>query len=235
MRKRYVGLVGLFTFGLGVLLGLTGRNQTSLQETTIAETSSRKTWESKELPPVKSKLKDVQKCWLCGNDNRSLMGYYKRFDGLGIICVNNWYVMDMRIRNQDDELFTEGEGGTHIGYTGTGEGGCFFSTEQMSSRGLSRATITYGEDGFEVKNVQKHLCQTCLDKLLAVMETYGYEEEEAAPKDLCIVDFQTLELYSLQEHNISHFIRDYYVHMDVGEEEASVMAVYVPTLENGER
>ncbi|MDO4275110.1 MAG: hypothetical protein Q4D16_15685 [Eubacteriales bacterium] len=237
MKKRYAGMVGGIAFSLGILLGLAGGNQRGWQEATARGSSNQRTWERKQVSPAKSKLKDVKKCWLCGNDNRSLMGYFRKFDGLGIICVNNWYVLDMRIRNQGDNgEFTEGSGGTHSGYTSTGEGGCVFSTEQMSDRGLSRTKITYGEDGiFDIKNVQKHLCQTCLDKLIAAMESYGYENEKAAPKDLCIVDFQTLELYSLQEHNISHFIRDYYVQMDVDEEEATVMAVYAPVLENGEK
>ncbi len=80
------------------------------------------------------------------------------------------------------------------------------------------------------------MCQTCLDKLLEVMESYGEERKESRAKDVCLVDFQTLELYSLQEHYISHYIRDYYVQIDGRDgEELEVIGIYAPVLENGER
>ena len=51
-----------------------------------------------------------------------------------------------------------------------------------------------------------------------------------------MVDFQTLELYSLQEHYISHYIRDYYVQIDGWDgNELEVIEIYAPVLENGER
>ena len=87
-----------------------------------------------------------------------------------------------------------------------------------------------------MKNVQSHLCQSCLDKLLEVMERYGEEGKDSGAKDVCLVDFQTLELYSLQEHYISHYIRDYYVQIDGRDgEELEVIGIYAPVLENGER
>ena len=72
-------------------------------------------------------------------------------------------------------------------------------------------------------------CQDCLDKLLAVMETYGPARgKNQSPEDLCLVDFQTLELYSLQEQYISYYIRDYYVRMDQTDGGMEVEAVYAP-------
>ena len=50
------------------------------------------------------------------------------------------------------------------------------------------------------------------------------------------MDFQTLVLYSLQEHYISHYIRDYYVQIDGRDgDELEVIGIYAPVLENGER
>ena len=49
-----------------------------------------------------------------------------------------------------------------------------------------------------------------------------------SPEDLCLVDFQTLELYSLQEQYISYYIRDYYVRMDQTDGGMEVEAVYAP-------
>ena len=68
------------------------------------------------------------------------------------------------------------------------------------------------------------------------MESYGDEGKESGAKDVCLVDFQTLELYSLQEHYISHYIRDYYVQIDGRDgDELEVIGIYAPVLENGER
>lgn len=55
-------------------------------------------------------------------------------------------------------------------------------------------------------------------------------------RDLCLVDFETLDLYSLQEHYISHYIRNYYVQIDENDdEELEVMGFYAPELEDGEK
>lgn len=193
-------------------------------------------WETKTLKPVQSTLKDTKRCWLCGSDNRSLMGYFRQFDDIGIISVNNWYVLDFQIRNHDEEgNLTGAGGGSSSTSVGTGEDGCYFRTDRTPDRGLSQIRAEPGENSvFDAKKVKGHLCQNCLDKLLAVMETYGAVDEPAAPVALCLVDFQTLELYPLQEHNLAYYIRDYYIHIEHDEGETEVMAVYAPILENGE-
>ena len=94
--------------------------------------------------------------------------------------------------------------GTRTAMTGTGEVVDFFSSTQTPSRGISTVEVSYGEDSIlDVEKAKAILCQDCLDKLLSVMETYGPEGEEPKPRDLCLVDFQTLELYSLQEQYAS--------------------------------
>ena len=53
--------------------------------------------EYKELPAVQSELSDSEGCYLCGTAKESLMGYFRQFDDLGIISVNQWYVLDFGI------------------------------------------------------------------------------------------------------------------------------------------
>lgn len=62
---------------------------------------------------------------------------------------------------------------------------------------LNPNILKVDDDVFDVVKEKDHLCQTCLDKVLEVMEVYAPENEPARPRDLCLVDFQTLELYSL--------------------------------------
>ena len=118
------------------------------------------------------------------------MDYFRKFDDLGVICTNHWYVMDMHIRNHDEDgNLTGPQGNGHMGYTGTGEGGCFFHTEQMSDYGISEVSVDYGEDSiFDVKKVQNHLCQECLDKLVESMEVFCEETQKPKPRDLVLVD-----------------------------------------------
>ena len=221
--------------GIGIGKEVEGHRQSSeteLQEEYVP-------WDRKTPKPVKSKLKDLDHCYLCGNDNRSLMGLFRKYDDLGIICVNKWYVLDMKIRNHDDAgNLTGPQGHINTTYTGTGEGGCFFHARPNSDRGISKVTVSYGENStLDMKFIRKHLCQDCLDKLMEVMETYGPEDESWEPRDLCLVDFNTLELYSLQGNYSSYYVGDYYVEIDNSkEEELKVTAVYAPVLEeNGKK
>ena len=173
--------------------------------------------EYKELPAVQSELSDSEGCYLCGTAKESLMGYFRQFDDLGIISVNQWYVLDFGILpHEEDGADTSG---TRTGMTGTGEGGDFFSSTQTPSRGISKVKVSYGEDSIlDVEKAKTILCQDCLRT----------GREEPKPRDLCLVDFQTLELYSLQERHASYYIRDYYVRLDQTEDGMEVEAVYAP-------
>ena len=72
--------------------------------------------ERKVLPEIQSELADPEGCYLCGTAPESLMGYFRQFDDLGVICVNQWYVLDMGILGQD---MTDGEkNGTRTAMTG---------------------------------------------------------------------------------------------------------------------
>lgn len=192
-------------------------------------------YEHKVQPPAVSGLDDAAECYMCGNSVRSLMGHYRGRDDLGIICVNQWYVVGLGVR------ILEGQGdpiseleNQRTSMFGTGEGGGFFRISQDPSRGILEAKIDYGENSIlDLNAVSGHLCQECLDKLLDVMDCYGPAGEDAQPRDLCIIDFQTMELYTLQAHNRMYYIRDYYVQTAVDDSGAEVNVFYMPVLENG--
>ncbi|MCI8582553.1 MAG: hypothetical protein HFH13_05425 [Dorea sp.] len=50
---------------------------------------------------MKSELNDTKECYLCGNNDRSLMWYYRKFDTIGLISLNDWYVLDFPLKNYD--------------------------------------------------------------------------------------------------------------------------------------
>lgn len=70
----------------------------------------------------------------------------------------------------------------------------------------------------DTKMLQEHLCQICLDKITVSLETskWKYEKKQAIP--LCLVDFKTLEIYSLQDWHVGCSIRDYWVDLKYDEE-----------------
>ena len=177
---------------------------------------------------IQSTLEDQGACYLCGSSDYSLVDYYRKFDTIGVISLNDWYVLDFRLKCQDENgNEVNGEEGTSSSFGNTGE--VIYSTESNFQGTMASITVTL-PDGYKLKPemIQEHLCQKCLDKLLSVMETYGPEGEEPKPRDLCLVDFQTLELYSLQEHYASYYIRDYYVRLDQTEDGMEIEAVYAP-------
>lgn len=230
--KRNRAVIGICAvcFAVGICLGGFAV-RFKMQNFSTEEMNAQGTWERHEQEPADSMLENPEECYLCGNHNRSLMSMFRGKDDLGIICVNDWYVLNMQICDFD------GMGGGGTGWIVGAEGACRFRTDRNPERGISKIKVEYGTDSiFDVKKVQSHLCQTCLDKLLEVMDSYSYEGEDAGARDLCLVDFETLELYSLQEHYIAHYIRDYYVQIDGSkEEELEVMGFYAPELENGEK
>lgn len=76
--------------------------------------------------------------------------------------------------------------------------------------------------------LQKHLCQPCLDKVTNNLNfSKGkYEKKNTIP--LCLVDFQTLEIYSLQDWHVGCSIRDYWAKMDYQENIIKVEIFYLP-------
>lgn len=62
-----------------------------------------------------------------------------------------------------------------------------------------------------------------------------YCRSEVLNEDGMVVDFQTLELYAIQEHNAGYFIRDYYVEIESEEDGVEVKAFYCPKLNNGKK
>ena len=171
---------------------------------------------------VTSTMDNKEESCLGASNSRSLMGMYQGEDDLGIISLNNWYVLDMGVGKAEDETMS-GQNSSRI--TATGEGGCIFHVDQNHARRISEVRIEYDEENyFDVDKVRGYLCQTCLDKLIDVIDVCGDSE---CPVALCMIDFQTQELYSLQEQYVTYYIRDYYVKIE-SDEEKIVTAVYAP-------
>lgn len=213
-KKLFWGLAGTFLL-MAVTAGcgdrITGNAERNL-DTEMMETTGND-----------SRLRNAEECYLCGKNEKSQMDYLRRFDDLGIICTNNWYVLNMGIRDQNEEENTaDFTDGVQSGYVAFQENGYVFETERIPGRGISRVTIKCGQENkFQTEMVKDILCQDCLDKMVNVMGENIY--------DLCLVDFQTMELYPLEEGQRSCLIRDYYVESEGQDGEIKILGVYAPS------
>ena len=138
-RNKAVFGIGILCFTAGMYFGGI-LAEVKRPEFPAEEQETGRTWERQEQPPADSTLENPEECYLCGNHNRSLMSMFRGRDDLGVICVNDWYVMDMQIRNLD------GMGGGGSGWTVGAEGACSFRMDRNPERGISEVTVEYGEN-----------------------------------------------------------------------------------------
>ena len=177
-----------------------------------------------EYGSITSKLKEREKCYLCGNSDESMMDYYRKFDTIGIIGLNQWHILDLRLKEYDSEAnFVEKEGSSSD--YGSMQG-VEYSVSATPSRGMSNATIESTDDMFDARIVERHLCQECLDKVTGTLTRDVVKgKEEYFP--FCLVDFETLELYPVQREKQSYFIRDYWIEIEC-DEKIEIAAYYLP-------
>jgi len=174
---------------------------------------------------IKSKLDNTAECGLCGSSDDSMMDYYRQFNTLGIISVNDWNVFAL-----ETQLYVEPENEMEV-HLGTRE--CMGSTKEyeyktssVPSRGIAELTITLTEESeLDVTSIQKRLCQKCLDKVLASLECDKWKNGKKEVLPMCLVDFQTLEIYSLQEISHKTYINDFYVKFQNKDDELYVEVV----------
>lgn len=51
---------------------------------------------------LQSSLKDLSTCYLCGSSDYSMMDYYRKFDTVGLISLNDWHVLDFQLKAYDE-------------------------------------------------------------------------------------------------------------------------------------
>ena len=181
---------------------------------------------------LKSKLNDKSDCFICGNPEMSLMPYYRKFDTLGIISLNDCYVIDLGLKAYDEvgkEMSDEGS--TSIRSTSLDN--VKYTVHSTASRGMADIEITVKEDvRLDTNNLEKNLCSDCLPKVAEVLEhSYKKGEEKKETIPLCLIDFETLEVYSMQDFYRGYFVRDYWVQFDFIDDKIELEAFYLPVRE----
>lgn len=179
-----------------------------------------------EYGHIDSKLENIDECYLCGNAAESLMGYYRKFDTVGIVELNEWYVLDLRLKEYDSEGNpTEDSSGTSTSFGNTS--GMNYYVNAVPSRGMSNVTLESSNDTFDKSVIENNLCQDCLDKVTDSLEGY-FEEGKEEYLPFCLVDFETLDIYPVQKMNRAYSVRDYWVELDYNDSEIELDVYYLP-------
>ena len=153
------------------------------------------------------------------------MDYYRKFDTIGIIGLNQWHILDLRLKEYDSEGNSVEKEGSSSDY-GSMQG-MEYSVSATPRRGMSNVTIESTDGMFNERVVEQHLCQECLDKVTDTLTRDVVKgQEEYFP--FCLVDFETLELYPVQREKHSFFIRDYYVEVELEESKVFIQVYYLP-------
>ena len=178
-----------------------------------------------------SKLANSSKCFICGNHEMSLIPYYKKYDSIGIISFNDNYVVDLEMEVYD-ELKVDGEENSSTSIRSTSLDNIRYTVNSTPSRGMADIEITLKDDvRLDTENLEKILCSDCLPRVAEVLE-HSYkkgEEQETIP--LCLIDFDTLEVYSMQDFYRGYFVRDYWVQFDFIDDKIELEAFYLPVRE----
>ena len=163
---------------------------------------------------LESGLKNKEECYLCGSSDYSLVDYYRQFNTIGVISLNDWYILNFQVRETDiDENEIAEDDYRNVISGNTGE--IFYTSESNFDGKMASIRISLPEK-YRLKTdiIKNHLCQKCLDKIMEALEysKWKYESKEAIP--LCIVDFMTLDIYSVQDWYRGYKIRDYWLEIN---------------------
>lgn len=98
-----------------------------------------------QLPDVKSEISQ-EKCCICGNNERSLMSYYRKSGMLGLVCLNTLEIstLDTRVYS-DDGTEIISDGGLSITSSSHGEEECSFRINGMPNHGIFEGKVNYGK------------------------------------------------------------------------------------------
>lgn len=181
---------------------------------------------------LKSKITNKEDCFICGSPEMSLMPYYRKFDTIGIISLNDCYVIDLGLKEYD-EVGKEITNGGNISIRSTNLDNVKYTVDSNPARGMADIEITLKEDvRLDTNNLEKNLCSDCLPKIAEVLErSYKKGEEKKETIPLCLIDFETLEVYSMQDFYRGYFVRDYWVQFDFIDDKIELEAFYLPVRE----
>ncbi len=175
-----------------------------------------------------SELSDSAQCLLCTECVLEETDRKYDSDNIGLVLLNSWTILDFQLKDYnrtEDDIEVPKDSGIRYGYTDE----ISYLTTSEPARGMAKIRLTLPEHCQTDKHfVRQNLCQPCLDKVAASLSFWKWEKEEKEALPFCLIDFQTSEIYPVQDWYRSYFIRDYWIELDFEDMDVCVKAYYLP-------
>ncbi len=168
-------------------------------------------WSFQKPKVPETKLTDQEECALCGSRKGSMTGMFSGKDAIGIISVNDWYIMDLKIKSGNEKgNMPEDTEGKNTTRTTVGKNGRVLERSSESLRGISEIVVDYGEDRvLSMEKASQILCQSCLEKLSEAMEVKCEEGKYGLLRTTCSHN-------PTQDSHIVVLTPHFYVHIGAG-------------------
>lgn len=170
---------------------------------------------TRDIEIGESNLKDEHSCWLCGKNDRSLIDYYRKTNDLGVIDFNTLSVYPIEMSSDNSH--------TSLRVNVLGKNQCVFNI--TNSRRVTEIRVTFDQSNLDTENLKNNFCKKCIDQVTEVFTVSGEITELQEPVDICLIDFKTGELYSLQKMYLSYYLNNYYVLLQHSEEGIKIVTV----------
>lgn len=174
-----------------------------------------------------SELANIEDCYLCGSANRSVASSYGGYDTIGIIDFQEWNILDLRLQIYDSNgnLICDDSGTDEVfGRTEKFE----YTIESIPIRGMAEAEVKAKSADINEKLLTNHLCQDCLNKVTKTLGSDVYVNGEIQHVPFGLVDYKTMELYSLQRDNSCYYVRDYRIEILRDDAKVKVQVYHQP-------
>lgn len=205
--KRLLCLICLLSLLLTACASKDGANKT--------------TKEYEHIPYVSSI--DQKDCFLCGEPENALADLYWGEDNVAIINLNTFEFLRLEINRYDDNGNLLEEKAGYMQMHTMNNGDCYVHASTDADRAYSHVQIKGEQKQIDAKNIQKHLCQTCLDTINDMY--FG----DYAPSEYAVVSFADRTIRPFIQ-NITWFtFGDYGIECDFEENgDIDLFVVYCP-------
>lgn len=150
-------------------------------------------------------LREKKGCALCGENEGSLKSIYGSSEGIALMCLNDWRVV---------QIFAPAGGHVECGsilYQRGMEGRYSIQIEHVVEGKISLVEYTSQRgDVPDMKRLSEMLCRECLQKVKESVMIYG-DHGKRWEKAVCLLEFPTMELHAIQQNFQYYMLGDYYV------------------------
>ncbi len=180
--------------------------------------------ETYKKSPTQHILAAQKECRLCGNGKNSLKNIYKNLHGIGVLCLNDWRMVDILTSN--DAAIS------------SNSSSCIWAEKNAYSIEVTRIVpqkISFMQYT-DIKNtppdmdkLNSFLCHACMKNIKETLHIYG-SHKNRTKKAVCMVAFPTMELYGLQHDFQYYLIGDYYAQAYCIDNEISLTVFFSPEI-----